>query len=106
MVDLPAQGSRLVDIQAYIKQELSERGFDNETVAQKFMLLIEEVGELAKAARRHANIKLENTATRTNLSEEFGDVLVLCLDLCNKLDINAEDALLDKEKKNKQRSWS
>lgn len=106
MADIPGSGASLNSFQAYIRQELFERGFDDETVAQKFMLFIEEVGELAKAARKYADIKVSKETTQVNLVEEFGDVLILYLDLCNKLGISAEEALIDKETKNKKRSWT
>lgn len=106
MADIPAPGSSLVDIQNYIKDELTERGFDDEAPEQKLLLLVEEIGELARAIRKHAGIKMSAETTQTNLVEEFGDVLILTIDLCNKLGIDAEAAIRDKESKNKKRNWS
>ena len=41
----------LRDFQKYVVALVKERGFDKENVAQKFMLLFEECGEMAKASR-------------------------------------------------------
>lgn len=102
------EGKSLAGIQSYIKLALSARGFDDETVAQKFMLLMEETGELAQAARKHARVKVADDSTakhKENLSDEVGDVLILVLDICNKLGINAETAIIQKEIKNSKRNW-
>lgn len=41
----------LRDFQLYVAKMTKERGFDEETIAEIFMLLLEECGEMAKAAR-------------------------------------------------------
>ena len=40
------------DYQRLVQQLAQERGFDNETVSEVFTVLVEEVGELAKAIRK------------------------------------------------------
>lgn len=98
----------LEDVQEYVKRTLKERGFDNETVSQKFMLLLEEMGELAHAARKRADIKVDEAKWKDNeqnLQDEAADVLIYLLDICNKLDINLMEALIAKEEKNKKRTW-
>ncbi len=96
----------LNDYQHLIKQLVSERGFDKETVAEVFMLLMEEVGEFAKAARKASGVKVDKESKIHDLEEEAADVFWLLIDLCNRLDIDLEQAFLDKEIKNQKRQWS
>ena len=51
MAGLPDPSLTLAGWQAFIKQRTIDRGFQDETVQDEFMLLVEEVGELAKAMR-------------------------------------------------------
>ena len=98
----------LENVQQYVRQVLKARGFDDETVAQKFMLLLEEMGELAHAARKRADIKVDEARwhdNEQNLQDEAADVLMYLLDICNKLDIDLMQAFLAKEEKNQKRSW-
>lgn len=96
----------LSDIQSYIKQMVVERGFDKETVPELFMLLMEECGEFAKAARKTTNVKSAKDSKEHSLAHEAADVLVYLLDICNHYDIDLEQAFRDKEAINKQRIWS
>lgn len=95
----------LADLQQYVRDMVAERGFDDETVQDTFMLLIEEVGELAKAARKHAGIKFAADTETKEMAHEAADVLVLLLGLCNLLNIDLEQAFRAKEVRNKQRTW-
>jgi len=104
---LPSTSS-LEELQHYVKTTLKERGFDEETIAQKFMLLLEEMGEFAHAARKRADIKVDAAKwvdNEQNLQDEAADVLIYLLDICNKLDINLMEAFLAKEQKNQKRTW-
>lgn len=96
----------LKDLQQYIKLVNDKRGFSDETVSELFMLLLEESGEFARAARKTAGIKSDvNKVVTTNLSHEAADVLIYLLSLCNKLDIDLEQAFRDKEEVNNSRTW-
>lgn len=96
----------LPDLQEYVRLVLRDRGFDEETVAEKFMLLLEECGELAKAARKTQQIKIDVTSEQYAVADELADVLIYLLDISNKFHIDLEKAFRDKEEKNGQRSWS
>lgn len=95
----------LSDFQKYVAEMIVERGFDKETVPELFMLLMEECGEFAKAARKTQNIKSDKSSEDFHLAEEAADVFIYLLDICNYLDIDLEEAFRKKEEKNKQRSW-
>lgn len=98
----------LKSLQQYVERVLKERGFDDEMVAQKFMLLLEEMGEFAHAARKHADIKVDEAKWKDNeqnLNDEAADVLMYLLDICNKLNIDLTEAFIAKEEKNRKRTW-
>lgn len=95
----------LKDLQDYVRQMVQERGFDKDTVEQRFMLLIEEVGEFAKAARSRAGIPFADDTKTKEMADEAGDVLNVLLGICNLLDINLEQAYRQKEELNKKREW-
>lgn len=103
--DLLAADS-LRKLQEYVKKTGVERGFSNETAQDSFMLLVEELGEIAKAMRPLHGVKVANDSTISELSHELADVQLLLLSLANKLDIDIWNAVVEKEQKNRTREWS
>jgi len=95
----------LADYQTYLKEVNTERGF-KETVQDVFVLLVEEVGEFAKAIRKRGVIKVDKNSKEHNVEEEAADVFYLLINLCNHLNIDLEKAFRNKEKKNQKRHWS
>ena len=93
----------LADYQKLMRKLVVERGFDSETVPQVFTLLVEEVGELAKALRKHNGQKVGAHSKEHSVEEEAADVFWLLIDLCNRLDIDLAAAFEAKEKKNQAR---
>lgn len=107
MPEMPGDDAQLQEIQDYIKIVLAKRGFSDEGLEQKFLLFVEEVGEFAKAIRQNSTeIKNAKHSKSRNIEEEAGDVLILFLDLLNKLDIKASEAFKSKETINRQRTWT
>lgn len=96
----------LGDYQSLIKQLVVERGFDEETIPEVFMLLAEEVGEFAKAVRKVSGVKVDKQSRVNDMAEEAADVFWLLIDLCNRLGIDLEEAFRNKEEKNKKRVWT
>jgi len=100
------QDARLGSYQQYVQKTIKERGFGDETVSQKFMLLLEEAGQFAQTARREANLKARaDRMPSDSLADEAADVLTVLLDICNQLGIDLETAFVQKEQKNQTRSW-
>lgn len=95
----------LKDFQDYVAQMVVERGFDQETVPEIFMLFLEECGEMAKAARKTQNIKSDSNSKEYHLDHEIADVFIYLLDICNQYGIDLERAFRDKEEINMRRSW-
>ena len=92
-----------MDYQAYLAAVVRERGFEKETPDEVFMLLAEEVGELAKAIRKSSGRKTYKDSKHRDLEEEAADVLFMLLDLSNRLNIDLEKAFRAKETKNTKR---
>ena len=99
-------GPTLNDLQHYIAEVCQERGWTQDSPAEKFVLFIEEVGELAKAMRKAAGLYQEQAKPRDiSLEEEFADVLSYLLDLANSYEVDLEKAFRAKEAVNQSRKW-
>ena len=96
----------LKDFQQYVRNLVKERGFENDNIPEIFMLLSEEIGEMAKAARRRINMKTDDNSHKPDLELEIADVFIYLLDICNRFDVDMEKAFRDKEEINKKRGWN
>jgi NTP pyrophosphatase (non-canonical NTP hydrolase) len=101
-----ANNITLPEYQKRMEELISELGFDNESVSDIFLLLVEEIGEFAKAARKNQGIKTHKGSTNPDLEEEAADIFWYLLDLCNHLNIDLEKAFAVKVTKNQKRQWS
>jgi NTP pyrophosphatase (non-canonical NTP hydrolase) len=96
----------LKELQAYLAEVCLERGWTKDSPSEKFVLFIEEVGELAKAMRKAAGLYEEQAKPRDiSLEEEFADVLSYLLDLANLYHVDLEQAFRDKDLINRTRIW-
>jgi NTP pyrophosphatase (non-canonical NTP hydrolase) len=96
----------LNDLQQYVAEICQERGWTKDSPSEKFVLFIEEVGELAKAMRKAAGLYEEQAKPRDiSLEEEFADVLSYLLDLANCFQIDLEQVFRAKEQINQSRTW-
>lgn len=108
MRDFP-KNATFTDAQQWIEDMCKERGFNTNTVLEKFLLFTEEVGELAKAIRKVQGMHVEgvHTPDQINLGirEEIADVAMYIMDIANSFSVNIEDAIREKEEINKKRTW-
>lgn len=98
----------LTEIQEYTAKVLKIRGFSNESVQEKLLCLSEEVGELIKAVRKcspNSFVDPTHAADYRNIEEELADVLILLIDVSNKLNMNLFECLKIKEEMNLTRKW-
>ncbi len=102
------QHPTLPDLQEYLKLLCKERQWENDNPLEIFLLLSEEVGELAKAIRNKIKLYHEEgkVIKEDELEDEIADVLSYLLDLANKFDIDIETAFRNKEAKNAKRVWN
>lgn len=98
----------LQEMQEYIKQVIEIRGFANQEIEKTMLLLIEEVGELAKAIRKNAtsmSVDKNKMYNYDTIESEVADVFIVLSSVCNKLGIDIYKAVKDKEEENIKRVW-
>ena len=101
--------SSINEIQSYIKKVMEVRGFNKEKSSDKILLLVEEVGELAKAIRkneRKLGIDKSKEFNYSSVESEIADVFIVLLSICDILNIDLLKVFLDKEEENIKRIWS
>lgn len=102
------ENNTVQEVQNYIKEVIELRGFGNQEIEKTMLLLLEEVGELAKAIRKNAtnmSIDKDKISHYDTIESEVADVFIVLNSVCNKLDIDLYQALKEKEKENIKREW-
>ena len=98
----------LNEVQEYIKNVITLRGFSEQNIEKTMLLLTEEVGELAKAVRKEQttmSIDRSKIGNYDTIESEVADVFIVLCSICNKLNIDLYSALKAKEKENVERQW-
>ena len=96
----------LKELQDYVHDMTELRGFERETIEHAMLLLVEEVGELAKATRNLLGIRSSRKRDlRKNVREELADCLIYLLDIANLANVDLENAVREKERRNSRRKW-
>lgn len=95
----------LKEFQNYVSELEVERGFTNQTVIDKCLLLGEEVGELFKAIRKSEGLSVDSNSNFTEIGDELTDIFIYLCAIANRKAIDLEKAFRVKEEKNKQRIW-
>ena len=102
--DLVSDGLR--SLQRYYDKEAAMRGFKDETPEDVLMLLVEEVGELAKALRTRLGVPMQETDTsRKSVRLELADCFIYLLHMANQTGIDLYAAFVEKERLNATKRW-
>jgi len=81
-----------------------ERRRDHEDMAKKFLMLVEEVGELMTADRKKPKIiRPDHNPEFASLDEELADILAYLCSIANRLGVDLEAAFRNKERINQER---
>lgn len=92
--------------QEYIKRKIKKRGFEDETLAERLLLLAEEVGELIKACRKIDGRYVDKNREITNkIGEEITDIINMVFAVAIYLNLDVEQEFLTKEKINDKRVY-
>ena len=96
----------LADYQQYVIELEEERGFSDQTVLMKTLMLGEEMGELFKAIRKQQAIKIDHASAKVgDIDEELADMFIFLCSIANRYGIDLEEAFRSKEEINKKRVW-
>jgi NTP pyrophosphatase (non-canonical NTP hydrolase) len=106
MSSLP-KSPTLPEVQKFITQLEQEKGWDKDTVLQKCLMLGEEVGELFRSIRKtEASLPYDSKSPVASTAEELADILMLLCFIANRLEIDLESALREKDTMNRMRRWN
>jgi|SRR3989344_2195914 len=93
-------------LQEYIVKKGKERGFSSETLHERLLILVEEIGELMKAVRKTDNGFLDKSKDNdADLEGEISDILTMLFWTAHKLNVDVSKAFKKKEKENNKRVW-
>ncbi len=95
----------LADYQAYVVQLEQERGFSEQGVLDKCLLLGEEVGELFKAVRKSEGILIDPESETSEVAGELADIFIYLCAIATRYDVDLEAAFRAKEEINEKRKW-
>jgi NTP pyrophosphatase (non-canonical NTP hydrolase) len=101
---LPEQPT-LADLQQAVARLTKERGWDERSLAEIYLLFTEEVGELAKEVRYHEGIQRDASRPPSVIQSEFADVLIILLDLANRAGVDLDQAYHAKMAVTAKRQW-
>ncbi len=93
------QKGTIKHLQEYIESKIRERGFEDESLHERLLLLTEELGELVNACRRVSGMNVDQEREITNKTgEEVADVLNLIFAVGIKLGLDIEEEFIEKDK--------
>jgi NTP pyrophosphatase (non-canonical NTP hydrolase) len=93
-------------LQDYIAGKIKERGFEDETLQERLLLLTEELGELVNACRKISGMNVdENREIKKEVGEELTDVINMVFAVGIKLGLDIEKEFLAKNAKVDQRIY-
>jgi NTP pyrophosphatase (non-canonical NTP hydrolase) len=106
-LDAVSDRSSVTAMQLYVRDMVRRRSFHEETPQDVLLLLLEEVGELAKAVRKYIGLKVDEKKSSgyPPLSDEIADVFIYLLHLANLTGTSVFEAFYNKEQKNQTRHW-
>lgn len=103
---IPPEG-KLDDLQAYMRRVAKIRGFSEETPPEILILLMEEIGELAKAMRARLKLAMSDSdRSSKNIPLELADCFIYILHLANQTGVNLFSAFREKERLNAGKKWT
>ena len=103
-VEIPERLS-LPELQRYVEWLEEDRGFSDQTILEKCLLLGEEVGELFKAVRKSSGLAVDADSEEREVADELADVLIFLGSIANRAGVDLDEALRAKEAVNRTRVW-
>ncbi|MEK7564457.1 MAG: hypothetical protein AAB510_02725 [Patescibacteria group bacterium] len=86
-------------LQKYVASKIEERGFKDESLDERLLMLVEEVGELAKACRKISGMYVnKDKEIVDNTGEEIADVINMVFAVGIELGLDIEKEFIKKNK--------
>jgi NTP pyrophosphatase (non-canonical NTP hydrolase) len=101
---LPVPQPALKAFQQYYRRAAVQRGYHSEGPKECLLLMVEEVGELAREIRKREKLVRHGEATFSSESRELADIFLYVVHMANVLDVDLSRVVQDKELTNLQRS--
>lgn len=93
-------------LQEYISEKVTKRGFADETIQERLLLLTEELGELVNACRKITGMNVDqNREIAHTPGEELVDVINMTFAVGIALGVDIEKEFRAKEEKIDQRTY-
>ena len=89
--------------QYYYRRAAIRRGYVGEGALECVLLMLEEVGELARAIRKERNIARHHGSQNSVASEELADVFLYVIHMANTLGVDLADVVRTKDLRNEHR---
>ena len=103
-VEVPQNAIR--ELTTYVGIKIKERGFEDEAINERLLMLVEEVGELVKAVRKSNGMFVDvNREITSHIGEELSDVLNMLFAVAIGLDIDLAQEFQSKEALIDQRTY-
>jgi len=95
----PALGA----FQQYYRRVAIQRGYKSESPKDCLLLMVEEVGELAREIRRRERLVRHGPSSESSESKELADIFLYVVHMANVLDVDLSKVVQEKELINLQR---
>ena len=94
---LPIPEPNVRAFQRYYKRVASQRGYERETAQNCLLLMVEEVGELARALRKREKLVRHGASPTVAEAHELADVFLYTIHMANILGLDLGSAVQEKE---------
>jgi NTP pyrophosphatase (non-canonical NTP hydrolase) len=101
---LPIPEPALRAFQHYYRRAATQRGYNSEGPKECLLLMVEEVGELAREIRKSERIVRHGAPTGSSESRELADIFLYVIHMANVLNVDLARVVQDKELINLQRA--
>ena len=96
--ELRLRSGTIKHLQEYIDGKIKQRGFEDESLHERLLLLTEEIGELVKACRKISGMNVDTgKKIKYKVGEEITDVINMIFCVAIKLNIDIEKEFYNKE---------
>jgi len=94
----------LLQLQHDIYRNKIKRNFNVTDVGKEIVLMVEELGELARAYKNSDKLPAPDISHKDEMVDAIGDLMIYCLGLCEMLDADSEEILRSIVEQNKTRT--